>query len=211
MIRILLVDDHTMVCEALRLVLEQDPDVQVVGVASTGEAALPLARQLQPDVVVMDIALPGMSGIAATQHLLAEQPGLKVLGLSTYLDRRIIGQMLAVGARGFIVKSAAGTELKRGVHSLVQGHDYLCGEVSALLAQAPPASSGLNKAQALSRREVQVLTLLAEGQSTPEIAEHLFISANTVDVHRRNLMHKLDIHNVVDLTRYAIRVGLVSA
>jgi len=211
-IRIMLVDDHTMVREALRTVLEQDPGMQVVAEAGDGEEALKLAKESAPDVVVMDVALPGQSGIETTRRLLARHPEIKVLALSTFLDRRIIQQMLDVGARGYITKSAAGAELKQGIRNAMQGRSYLCAEVSAMLADSLREGSpkpGKPDKDALSRRELQVITLLAEGKSAPEIAAELHISPNTVDVHRRNLMRKLRLHNVVDLTKYAIRAGLV--
>jgi two-component system NarL family response regulator len=213
MIRIMLVDDHTMVREALRTVLEQDRGMQVIAEVGDGETALRMAAELAPDVIVMDIALPGQSGIEVTRRLTAAHPGIKVLALSTYLDRRIVQQMLDVGARGYIVKSAAGAELKQGIRSVVDGRSYLCPQVTALVTdslrsrRSPP---GDPDDLPLSRREVQVATLLAEGKSAPEIANELHISPSTVDVHRRNLMRKLKLHNVVDLTKYAIRTGLVS-
>jgi len=211
-IRIMLVDDHTMVREALRMVLEQDNGMEVIAEVGDGETALRVANELLPDVVVMDVALPGQSGIETTRRLLARHPDMKVVALSTYLDRRIIQQMLDVGARGYITKSAAGAELKQGIRSAVQGRSYLCAEVGALLADSlrdRQPKSGKPDKNALSRREVQVVTLLAEGKSAPEIAGELHISPSTVDVHRRNLMRKLHVHNVVDLTKYAIRSGLV--
>jgi len=211
-IRIILVDDHTMVREALRTVLEQDSGMRVVGEAGDGEMALRLADEMQPDVVVMDVGLPGQSGIETTRQLLAKHPEIKVLALSTYLDRRIVEQMLDVGARGYIVKSAAGVELKQGIRSMVEGRSYLCTEVTALVAdslRSRRSASAASEKPSLSRREIQVATLLAEGKTAPDIAVQLHISPSTVDVHRRNLMRKLGLHNVVDLTRYAIRTGLV--
>lgn len=212
MIRIMLVDDHTMMREALRTVLEQDKSMEVVAEVGDGETALRMAQELAPAVVVMDIALPGMSGIETTRRLLARQPEIKVLALSTYLDRRIIQQMLDVGASGYISKSAAGAELKQGIRNVVAGRSYLCTEVAALVADGlreRNSATGQADTRALSRREVQIATLLAEGKSAPDIAVELHIAPSTVDVHRRNLMRKLDIHNVVELTRYAIRTGLV--
>lgn len=212
MIRIILVDDHTMVREALRTVLEQDDGMRVVGEAGDGEAALRLADELAPDVVVMDVGLPVKSGIETTRQLLAKHPEVKVLALSTYLDRRIVEQMLDVGASGYIVKSAAGVELKQGIRSVVEGRSYLCAEVTALIAdglRSRRSESASSDKPSLSRREIQVATLLAEGKTAPDIAAQLHISPSTVDVHRRNLMRKLGLHNVVDLTRYAIRTGLV--
>ena len=213
MIRIMLVDDHTMVREALRTVLEQDSGMQVVAEVGDGETALRMAEELAPDVVVMDIALPGQSGIEITRRLLATHPEIKVLALSTYLDRRIVQQMLDAGARGYIVKSAAGAELKQGIRSVVEGRSYLCPQVTSLVTdslRSRRSPAGDPDDHPLSRREIQVATLLAEGKSAPDIANELHISPSTVDVHRRNLMRKLKLHNVVDLTKYAIRTGLVS-
>ncbi|MCM2307360.1 MAG: response regulator transcription factor [Sulfuritalea sp.] len=212
MIRIMLVDDHTMVREALRVVLEQDKGMEVVAAVGDGETALQLANELEPTVVVMDVALPGQSGIETTRRLLARHPQIKVLALSTYLDRRIIQQMLDVGASGYIAKSAAGAELKQGIRNVVAGRSYLCSEVAALVADGlrdRHSAGGQPEPSSLSRREVQVATLLAEGKSAPDIAAELHIAPSTVDVHRRNLMRKLELHNVVELTRYAIRTGLV--
>lgn len=212
MIRVMLVDDHTMVREALQVVLEQDRGMEVVATVGDGATALRMAEELAPDVVVMDVAMPGMSGLETTRRLLARQPKVKVLALSTYLDRRIIQQMLDIGASGYIAKSAAGAELKRGIDSVMRGRTYLCAEVGALVADSlrngrsqPTKVEG----KALSRRELQVATLLAEGRTAPEVAGELHISPSTVDVHRRNIMRKLDVHNVVDLAKYAIRTGLI--
>lgn len=211
-IRIILVDDHTMVREALRVVLEQDSSIQVVAEAGDGEAALRMADDMKPDVIVMDVAMPGQSGIETTRRLLARHPAIKVLALSTYLDRRIVQQMLDVGATGYIVKSAAGTELKEGIRRVAEGNIYLCSAVTSLVAvslQDRNSRSRRTDRPTLSRRELQVATLLAEGRSAPEIAIKLNISPGTVDVHRRNLMRKLEVHNVVELTKYAMRTGLI--
>jgi two-component system NarL family response regulator len=201
-----------MVREALRVILEQDSSMQVVAEVGDGETALRMAAELAPDVVVMDVALPGQSGIETTRRLLARHPAIKVLALSTYLDRRIIQQMLDVGASGYIAKSAAGAELKQGIRNVVSGRSYLCTEVAALIADGlreRRGNTGQPEPSTLSRREVQVATLLAEGKSAPDIAAELHIAPSTVDVHRRNLMRKLELHNVVELTKYAIRTGLV--
>ena len=209
MIRIMLVDDHTLVREALRTVLDQDSGMQVVAEVGDGDTALEAAAELAPDVVVMDVALPGISGIETTRRLLTRHPGMRVLALSTHLDRRIVQQMLDAGASGYIAKSAAGAELKQGIRNVVNGRSYLCSEVAALVADGLRDRGAATSPEALSRREIQVATLLAEGKSAPDIAAELHIAASTVDVHRRNLMRKLDLHNVVELTRYAIRNGLI--
>ena len=212
MIRIILVDDHVMVREALRSALEQDSSMQVVAEAGDGETALRLTEKFLPDVVVMDVALPGQSGIDTTRCLLARHPAIKVLALSTHLDRRIIQQMLEAGASGYIVKSAAGAVLKQGILSVLEGRSFLCPEATALVTDSlrgrrPATSKSGNTA--LSKREVEVVILLAEGISAPDIAARLSISPSTVEVHRRNSMRKLKLHNVVELTKYAIRTGLI--
>jgi two-component system NarL family response regulator len=213
MIRILLVDDHTMVREALRVVLEKDANMQVIAEVGDGETALRLADELAPDVVVMDVALPGASGIETTRRLLAKHPNIRVLALSTYPDLGIVQQMLDAGASGYITKSAAGIELMQGIRGVLAGQRYLCPEVTALVVadslRGRRTVSGASDNRSLTWRETQVATLLAGGKSAPEIAAELHISPSTVDVHRRNIMRKLDVHNVVDLAKYAIRAGLV--
>jgi two-component system NarL family response regulator len=212
MIRIMLVDDHTLVREALRVVLEREGDIVVVAEVGDGETALKMATQLSPDVVVMDVAMPGLSGIETTRRLLAARPQIKVLALSTYLDRHTVQQMLDAGAHGYIVKSAAGTELKQGIHSVMGGQCYLCAEVTALVTDGLRTRHYKHTdpdQRPLSRRELQIATLIAQGKSAPEIGAELHISPRTVEVHRRNLMGKLGFHSAVDLTKYAIRTGLI--
>ena len=209
MIRVMLIDDHTMLREALRLVLEQDGEFRVVGEAGDGKSALRVADDCLPDVVVMDVSMPGQSGVETTRQLLARRPGAKVLALSTFLDRNVVQQMLEAGASGYIVKSAITQELVDGIKCVFEGNSYLSSQVASLLADGLRHREAIPN-QALSPREVQVATLLASGQSAREIADKLHISLGTVDTHRRNLMQKLDLHSVVDLTRYAIRTGLIA-
>jgi len=214
MIRILLVDDHKMLCEALRLVLEQDVQMRVVGEASDGESALRLAETLAPDVVVMDVTLPGPSGIETTQALLAKYPKIKVLALSTHLEPGIIERMLDAGAHGYIAKAAAGAELVQGVRSVYEGKSFLSVDVVALMTDSFRSRSAVPRKAGkpvLSPRERQVATLLAKGKTTPEIAAELHVSQGTVNTHRSNLMKKLEVHKVADITRYAIRTGLISS
>lgn len=211
-IRLMLVDDHRMLREALRGILEKAGDIEVVAEADDGATAIELARTLVPDVVVMDIGLVGMSGIEATRRMLAENTGIKVLGLSTFADRRMVLQMLQAGARGYVVKSAGSEELLRGIRAVALGETYLYAEAAAAIVdslrkQSPP---GMHS-ETLGRREREVLQLLASGKTSAQIAEALHIATGTVEVHRRNIMRKLDLHNVAALTRYAIREGLTSA
>jgi two-component system NarL family response regulator len=212
MIKVILVDDHTMVREALRLSLSQDSRIRVVAEAGDGETLLEIVGQFKPDVVVMDVSLPGISGLDATKILLVKYPEIKVLGLSTFVDGNIIQQFLEVGAKGYIVKSAAGIELVQGILSVVEGRNYLCSasiEVFTRLRKDPsPAKSGSLSA-ILTARELQIVKLLVSGKSAPMIAEDLFLSANTINVHRRNIMKKVGVHKVTELTKFVIRDELI--
>jgi DNA-binding NarL/FixJ family response regulator len=211
-IRIMLVDDHKMLREALRAILEKAGDIELVAEADDGPAALELARALVPDVIVMDIGLVGMSGIEATRRLVAEHPDVKVLGLSTFADRRMVMQMLEAGARGYVVKSAGSEELLRGIREVARDGTYLYAEAAAAIVDNLRKNSTQgSQSHALGRREREVLQLLASGKTSIMIAEALGIATGTVEVHRRNIMRKLDLHNVAELTRYAIREGLTSA
>lgn len=210
-IKIMLVDDHKMLREALRGILEKSGDIAVVAEANDGAEALERARALAPDVVVMDIGLAGMSGIEATRRLLAENPAVKVLGLSTFADRRMVLQMLEAGARGYVVKSAGSEELLRAIRAVAQGETYLYAEAAAAIVDSLRKQSLQGtRSETLGRREREVLQLLASGKTSIQIAEALHIATGTVEVHRRNIMRKLDLHNVAELTKYAIREGLTS-
>jgi two-component system NarL family response regulator len=200
-----------MLREALRAILEAAGDIELVAEAGTGAEALELARKLVPDVVVMDIGLAGMSGIEATRRMLAENPGIKVLGLSTFADQRMVLQMLEAGARGYVVKSAGSEELLRGIRAVADGQSYLYAEAAAAIVDGlrKHAQQG-RRSETLGRREREVLQHLANGKTSAQIAEELQIATGTVEVHRRNIMRKLDLHNVAELTKYAIRDGLSS-
>jgi len=208
-IRVMLVDDHKMLREALRGILERTTDIKLVAEADDGPAALMLARELAPDVVVMDIGLVGMSGIEATRRMLAENPAIKVLALSAFSDRGIVLQMLHAGARGYVVKSAGSEELLHGIRAVAQGETYLYAEAAAALVDSlrRPSLQGI-RSETLGQREREVLRLVASGKTSAQIAETLHIAPGTVEVHRRNIMRKLDLHSVAELTRYAIREGL---
>jgi two-component system NarL family response regulator len=208
-IRVMLVDEHRMLREALRIILEKAGDIVLVAEAGDGAAALDLAREFAPDVVVMDIGLAGMSGIETTRRMLAENRGIKVLGLSPFADRRRVREMFEAGARGYIVKSAGSEELLRGIRAVAQGETYLYAEAAAAIVDSlrKPSQQGRHT---LGRREREVLQLLASGKTSAQIAERLRIATGTVEVHRRNIMRKLDLHNVAELTKYAIREGLSS-
>jgi two-component system NarL family response regulator len=212
-IRLMLVDDHLILREALREILEKAGDIAVVAEAGDGESAFDIVRCARPDIVVMDIGLPGINGIEATRRLLAENPGLRVLALSTFADRRMVTQMLEAGASGYVVKAAGAEELLRAIRAIAQGDTYLCPEIAGVMVAV--VRGGVKRAgrekESLGRRESEVLALLADGRTSPEIAARMHIATSTVEVHRRNIMRKLGLHSVAELTKYAIRQGLTSA
>lgn len=208
-LRIVLADDHQMFRHALRALLAREPDLEVVAEASTGDEVLAIAAAQAVDLVCMDIAMPGMDGIEATRRLLARHPGVRVIGLSAFADRQFVIDLLDAGARGYITKAEAGEELLRAIHTVREGRTYLCPDVAATVANALRDRGPLYAAAPrLTTRERQVLQLIAEGLTSAQIGDRLHIAASTVDVHRRNLMRKLDLHNVAELTRYAITQGI---
>jgi len=210
MISVLLVDDHRLVREALRDTLIKEPDIDVVGEASDASTAFERARNLKPDIVVMDIGLPDMNGIEAAAKL-KERAGVdpKIVALSAYGDRRFATEMLRAGASSYVTKSSVGAELVRAIRAVAGGQTYICPEVAGTLVSAMRDGPEKSESPRLSRREREVLRLIAEGTRSPSIAAQLHISLGTVEVHRRNIMRKLGLRTVADLTRYAVREGLV--
>lgn len=207
--RILLVDDHQMVREGLRAILERDRSVSVVGEAGSGREAVRLAQELNPDVVVMDVAMSDMNGIEATRQILSLSPRSRVVALSSHSDPRYVKAILEAGGSGYVLKANAYDQLLRAVQAASQGQKYLCTEVTAgvvdsALARGLPGSAF----EILGAREREVLQLLAEGSTSGQIASRLHVSTSTVETHRRNIMKKLDLHSVAELTKYAIREGL---
>ncbi len=212
-IKVLLADDHTILRMALRALLARETDIKVVADVERAADVVRVTAELKPDVVVMDIGMPDMSGIEATRELLSVHPEVKVLALSTYLERSLIAQMLAAGAKGYVVKSTHGDELLRGIREVAENRVYLCPEVAAVMIDSmrDKPSSGPGDGERLGRREREVLALLAEGKTSQEIAAKLFIATSTVIAHRRNISRKLGLHTVAELTKYAIREGLTSS
>lgn len=212
-IRVLLVDDHTMFREALHLVLSHEPGIEVVGELGDGSQVLDAVARLTPDVVVMDVSMPTVNGIVATRTLLASHPQLHVVALSGFNYKQFVMEMLDAGATAYVIKSAAGEQLVRAIVSAAAGQTYLCSETAALLVQASrrkgPVTAGAPENKRLGRRESEVLRLLAQGRTSPQIGQDLHIAPSTVDVHRRNIMNKLELRTIAELTRYAIRTGLV--
>ena len=215
-LRILLADDHQIFRDALRALLEKEPDMEVVAETGNGLEIHRLASEHAADIVCMDINMPGMNGIEATRRVLAACPAAKVIALSAFPDHRYVQDMIVAGASGYVTKAEAGDELLRAIRAVRRNRLYLCPDVMGAVAgslggETENGAGGSHTANRLGARERQVLQLVAEGCSSTAIAERLHISPATVEVHRRNIMHKLDLHNVADLTRFAIRAGLISA
>jgi two-component system NarL family response regulator len=212
-IRILLVDDHQMMRDGLRSILDLEDDLDVVGEAGNGYEALEMARTRRPDVIVMDIGMKDLNGIEATRQILAQNPRAKVVALSTYSNEPYVLSMLEAGACGYVLKDAAVDEMRRAIRVVADGRHYLSPEVAGTVVASrlrEPAQNGDSAPLHLGARERQILQLLAEGHTSSEIARRLHIATTTVDSHRRNIMKKLDLHSVAELTKYAIREGLTS-
>ncbi len=213
-IRLLLVDDHKIVRAGLKMLFQAEPDIEIVGEASSGASALDCVAELQPDVVVMDVAMPGMSGIEATRRIKAERPETAVIALTMHEDEQYFFQMLAAGASGYVPKRAAPDDLVSAIRAVSQGQVFLYPSLAKLLVadflQRSDPEVELAPAAELTPREREVLTCIAEGYTNREIGEKLTISVKTVDRHRENIMHKLNMNSRVDLVKYAIEKGLIT-
>jgi DNA-binding NarL/FixJ family response regulator len=209
-IRVLLADDHQIVREGLHALLGAEEDLQIVGEAREGRSAVQLVAQLKPDVVIMDIGMPGLNGMEATRQILEAAPGVKIVALSMHSDRRFIEGMFKAGAAGYLLKDAAFEELARAVRTVVSGRPYLSPSIAAAVIDGyvNPAADAGSAVDVLTPREREVLQLLAEGNSTKQIALSLGVSVKTIETYRSRLMEKLDLHSVAELTKYAVREGL---
>jgi DNA-binding NarL/FixJ family response regulator len=202
--RILVADDHQMVRDGLRVLIEQQPDLELVAEAADGRSAVALTDQLSPDVVVMDVGMPDLSGVEATRKILSTHPEIKVVGLSMHSDSRYVSGMLDAGASGYVLKEGAFEELADAIHAVVQEATYLSPGLPVLEEGRSGARLGLTP------REGEVLKLLAEGKSSKQISADLQMSVKTVEAHRHKVMRKLDLHTIADLTKYAIREGITA-
>ena len=213
-IRVLLVDDHTVVRQGLRALLEAEPDITVVGEAETGRQAVQLAKKHLPEVVVMDIAMPMLNGLEATRQIIKEVPRAKVLMLSSYSDDEYVEQLTEAGAAGYLLKQTAATDLIKAIREANKGNAFFSPAISRRLLQHCRdafTNPGLTQKRSnpLTSRESEVLQLIAEGRANKQIAAELCISIKTVEKHRQQVMNKLNIHDVAGLTRYAISKGIV--
>ena len=213
MIKVLLADDHQIMREGLASLLEKHPDLEVVAQAGDGRAAVSLVRELNPDVVVMDIGMPGLNGIEATRQIIAAAPGIKVIALSVHTEKPFVAGMLQAGASGYLLKHNAAEELVRAIRLVVQGQTYLSPQITGQVVEGymgKRSPAGASVFTVLSPREREVLQLYAEGKITRQIASLLHISPKTVEFHRRQIMDKAGCSSFVDLIKYAIREGLAT-
>ncbi|HSC86227.1 MAG TPA: response regulator transcription factor [Polyangiaceae bacterium] len=208
---ILLADDHQLLREGLRGLLDAQPELRVVGEAGDGRTAVKMALELEPEVVILDVSMPELNGIEATRQIVAALPKTRVLSLSMHTDRQTVVEALRAGASGYLAKMSPFQEMLRAVRTVAAGQRYLSQSVAGavmdeLLNPGAPSSAYSE----LTSREREVLQLLAEGKSSKEIASALSISSRTVDVHRKHLMDKLELRSAAQLTLYAVKQGLVS-
>jgi len=212
-IKVLIADDHQIVRQGLRTLLEREPDLEVVAEAENGRSTVRLARESHPEVIIMDVAMPDMNGIEATRQIISEMPKVKVIALSMYADRRFVANMLKAGASGYLLKDCASEELVRAIRVVLTHKTFLSPGVADIVVKdyvQAPLGSEVSAFSVLSNREREVLQLMAEGRSTNQIAECLHVSVKTVETHRQQMMQKLKMHSVAELTKYAIREGLTT-
>ncbi len=214
-IKIILVDDHKILREGICSLVKGFPDIEVVGEAADGRSALRLVEDLSPDVVIMDISMPELNGIDATRQITAKHPGVKVIALSMHYDKQFVSEIFKAGASGYLLKDCAFDEMEHAIRVVIDNKTYINPQIASLVVESlvsQPASTTA-KTQTLSlltKREKEILQLIAEGNSTKQIASQLSVSAKTIESHRRQVMGKLNIRNVAELTKYAIREGITS-
>ncbi len=212
-LRILIVDDHVIVRQGLRELLEKQADMEIAAEASEGRTAIEMAREVAPDVIVMDINMPDVNGIEATRQIVANSPGIKVIALSMHSDKYLVTQILSAGASGYLRKDCAVEELIGAIRTVVGGGTYLTPAAVDIVVKDhfhKQGDSGFSGLASLTNREREVLKLLVDGRTAKEIAGQLYVSTRTVDTHRQQIMKKLNVHSVVELTKLAIREGLTS-
>ncbi|MGD8562129.1 MAG: response regulator transcription factor [Desulfarculaceae bacterium] len=213
-IRIILADDHKIMRKGLKSMLKDEPDMEVAGEAEEGRQALDLAGKLKPDLVIMDITMPGLNGIEATRQMVRETKGLKVIGLSMHRDARYVVGMLEAGAKGYLLKDCDFSELIQAIHTVTKGGTYLSPAISDAVVQGLLAGRGTaapkDPAASLTPREREVVQLLSEGYTNRKIADRLCVSVKTVETHRQNVMQKLNLRSLADLTKFALRQGITS-
>jgi two-component system response regulator NreC len=213
-IRILLVDDHKILRDGICSLLKEYTDMEVVGEAADGRTALDLVKELSPDMVVMDISMPDLNGIDTTRKIHTDYPHIKVMALSMHYDRHFVSEIFKAGASGYLLKDCAFDELAHAIRIVTDNKTYVTPQIASLVVETlvndSQRSHNKHAFTLLTGREKEVLQLIAEGKSTKQIASHLNISTKTIESHRRQIMGKLNIRNIADLTKYALREGLIS-
>jgi DNA-binding NarL/FixJ family response regulator len=211
--KILLADDHGIIREGLRSLLEKQPDIEVIGEAQDGRKAVALARELSPDIVIIDISMPNLNGIDATRQIMSACPNVKVIALSIHSNRRFVAKMLKAGAKGYILKDSLFEELSHAIKTVNSGEVFLSPKLTSMVVHTYVerlATTTQSESESLTDREREVLQLLAEGKTTKQIAVELHVTNKAIEANRRNVMRKLNINNLPELTKYAIREGLTS-
>jgi len=214
-IKVLLADDHAIVREGVKMILAREPDFEVVGEAQDGRQALELVERMKPNVVVMDISMPGMGGIEATQQVKEGHPGVNVIALTMHEDESYVFKLLRAGASGYVLKRAAAQDLVQAVRAAAKGEAFLYPSVARKVVEdylkRVEAGEERERYDGLTEREKEILTHIAEGLSNQQIAQKLYISIKTVQTHRAHILEKLGLHDRTELVRYAIRKGLIEA
>ncbi|MBL1264566.1 response regulator [Methylomicrobium sp. RS1] len=207
MISVLLVDDHQLVRTGIQALLNSDNEIQVVAVADSGEQAVAMVGEMAPDVILMDVSMPGIGGVEASRRILRQNPAIKIIGLSAYNDGPIPQQLLKLGVLGFISKSSSAEEMICAIRKAIEGKRYLCSDVANNLAFQNLLDNHQSPFGKLSQREAEIVTLILQGKTIQEMAEMLAISSKTVNTYRYRLYEKLKIKNDVELTRLAVKFG----
>ncbi len=214
-LRILLADDHTIVRQGIRKILEEQPDWQVVAETGDGREAVRKAIELRPDIALLDISMPLLNGLEATSQICRRAPGVRVVILSMHPNEAYIGRALQAGARAYLLKDSADSDLVRAIAQVAQGKSFFSPAVARVLVDEHARSLAargvaVDRYESLSTREREIFQLVAEGKSNKEIADLLFVSPSTIETHRAHIMEKLDVHSAVELVLYAVRRGLIS-
>jgi two-component system, NarL family, response regulator NreC len=212
-IKILLADDHKIMREGLKALIEKQKDMIVVGEANDGRTTMKLAQELMPDIVITDISMPDMNGIEAARQIVGRNPCIKVIALSVHSDKRFVTEMLNAGASGYLLKDCAFNELVNAIRAVISNRSYLSPEITDVMIRDYKdmlSKDNLTVFSLLTQREREVLQLIAEGKTTKEIAHLLGVSVKTIETYRQQMMEKLDIHSIAELTKYAIKEGLTT-
>ena len=209
-VKIIIADDHKIMRDGLRNMLDKETGMEVVAEAKNGREAVRLAEQLRPDILIMDITMDDLNGMDATRAIVAKELGTKIIALSMHADKRFVAGMFEAGAMGYLLKDCAYDELLQAVRQVLGGRTYLCSMISGVVIRDYIQRMRKNEPSLLSPREKEILQLMAEGSTTKRIADQLKVSVKTVETHRQHVMEKLNIFSIAELTKYAIKEGITS-